>query len=36
MKVVARMLKQFELDDLVVLSRGSIELKDIEGLQDII
>lgn len=35
-EVVARMLKQFELEELVELKRGSIELKDVEGLQLIV
>lgn len=35
-EVVARMLKQFELEGLVELKRGSIEIKDADGLQKII
>lgn len=35
-EVVARMLKQFELEELVELKRGSIEIKDAEGLRAII
>lgn len=35
-EVVARMLKQFELEGLVELKRGSIEIKDFEGLNMII
>lgn len=34
-EVVARMLKQFAVDDLVELKRGVIRIKDIKGLSDI-
>lgn len=35
-EVVARMLKQFELENLVKLTRGCIEITDEEGLRSII
>ena len=35
-EVVARMLRQFVLDDLVELKRGVIVLTDIKGLEDIV
>lgn len=35
-EVVARMLKQFELDGLVELKRGSIEIVDAKGLEAIV
>lgn len=34
-EVVARMLKQFELEELVEVKRGAIVIKDAEGLRDI-
>lgn len=35
-EVVARMLKQFELEELVTLRRGCIEIKDMEGLKNLL
>lgn len=35
-EVVTRMLKQFEIDGLVELKRGSIEIKDFEALENIL
>ena len=35
-EVVARMLRQFVLEDLVELKRGTIIIRDPEGLSDIV
>lgn len=35
-EVVTRMLKQFEIEELVTLGRGSVEIKDLEALETLI